>query len=75
MEQSVPHPRRLIQCQPADETLQKVNTQQHSQTSFVTMTYHRQKPHSCNILYVTNRGVLTSLIRKDAFVTTSCFQP
>lgn len=54
MEQSVPHPRRFIQCQPADETLQTVNTQHHSPTTFVSMTYHRQKPHTCNICNCVN---------------------
>ena len=43
MEQFVPHPWRPIQCQPADETVQTVNTQ-HLFQIFVTMTYHRQKP-------------------------------
>ncbi len=49
MEQSVPHPRRLIQCQPADETLQTVNTRHHSWKTFVSMTYRRRKPHTYQV--------------------------
>ncbi len=38
VEQSVPHPRRLVQCQPADETFQTVNAPHHPHTH-----------HTCNI--------------------------
>lgn len=73
MEQSVPHPRRLIQCQPADETLQKVNTR----TTFLhhLLLWHITERSPLVVKRAANRVVLRSLIREDAFVMTSCSQP